>query len=139
MERVLVDTSAILALLVADDVAHADAVSAFERLRRERCRLIITSSTLHETYALVGRRLGPEAARRVREDFEPLLDVVWVDRALHEAAMDLWLSRPSRRASLTDATSFALARQRRIARAFAFDAHFDDEGLARVGADRDGG
>jgi len=135
MERVLVDTSALLALLVPDDVAHADAARAFEMLRRQKDRLVITSSTLLETYALLGRRLGLAAAKRFREDFEPLLEVVWVDRALHEAAMDHWLQRTSRRASLVDATSFVVAKQQGLTTAYAFDTHFDDEGLVRVGAE----
>jgi len=135
MARVLVDTSAILALLVSEDVAHAEAVRAFESLRRQKAKLVMTSSALLETYALLGRRLGLAAAARFRDDFEPLLDVVWVDRALHEAAMDLWLERTSRRASLVDATSFVVAKEQGLTTAFAFDAHFDDEGLARVGGD----
>jgi predicted nucleic acid-binding protein len=99
MERVLVDTSAIVALLVPEDVAHAEAVQGFETLRRQKARLVMTSAALLETYALLGRRLGLAAAARFRDDFEPLLEVVWIDRTLHEAAMDRWLERTSRRGS----------------------------------------
>ncbi len=133
MERVLVDTSAVLALLVPEDVAHAAAVRGFDVLRRQKARLVMTSSTLLETYALMGRRLGVQAAKRFRDDFEPLLEIIWVDRALHEAALDLWLQRAGRRSSLVDATSFVVAKQQGLTTAFAFDAHFDDEGLVRVG------
>jgi len=132
VDRVLVDTSAILALLVPEDVAHRDAAQAFGRLRTRNAGLVMTSAALLETYALLGRRLGLDAARRFRDDFEPLLEIVWVDRALHDEAMDGWLARAGRRASLVDATSFALARREGITTAFAFDAHFDAEGLARA-------
>jgi predicted nucleic acid-binding protein len=127
-----VDTSAIYALVVADDRAHAGAARAFESLRREEATLVSSSYVLVEIYALLGRRLGLDAVERVRSDLAPLLDVCWVDRDVHERGLDLLLQQKRRQLSLVDATSFVIMRDRHIERAFAFDRHFAREGFALV-------
>jgi len=112
VNRVFVDTSAILALLVP---------------MRESL-LITTSYVLVETYALLGRRFGRDAVSTFRTDFAPLLDIIWVDHDLHERGLDLMLDRPSG-VSLVDAVSFACIRDRSIDGVFVFDSHFDKEGF----------
>ena len=128
MSRVFVDTSALLALVVGSDQAHEEARDAFGRLRAERASLVTSSYVLVETYALLQSRIGIGAVRVFREVFAPLLEVLWVDEAAHERALDVLLLRDARKLSLVDATSFVLMRANRVDRAFAFDAHFRQEG-----------
>lgn len=128
MSRVFVDTSALLALLVGSDQAHEKAREGFGRLRAERASLVTSSYVLVETYTLLQSRIGMEAVRVFREVFAPLLEVLWVDEATHERALDRLLLRDVRKLSLVDATSFELMRANRLDRAFAFDAHFQEEG-----------
>ena len=127
MSPVFVDTSALLALLNPDDSAHRRARAAFDGLAAMGAALTTTSYVLVETYALVGRRLGAEAVRAFREALAPLLDVIWVDEALHEAGLDLLLTRKSNRLSLVDAVSFVAIRQRAVDRVFAYDDDFRRE------------
>jgi len=129
VSRVFVDTSAAYALLDAGDDAHARARRAFHRLRETEAALVTTSYVLVETCALVTRRLGLPALRTFREDFAPLLEVVWVDAGLHEEALDLLLARRKSSLSLVDAASFVAMRRARIDEAFAFDRHFEEEGF----------
>jgi predicted nucleic acid-binding protein len=128
MSRVFVDTSALLALLVGSDEAHEEAKEGFGRLRAERASLVTSSYVLVETYALLQSRIGIGAVRIFREAFAPLLDVLWVDEAAHERALDELLLRDTRKLSLVDSTSFVLMRANRVDRAFAFDGHFREEG-----------
>jgi len=132
VNAVFADTSALLALLDAKDQNHAGAERAFARLRDRQASLVSTSFVLVETYALVGRRLGLGAVRSFRMDFAPLIDVVWVDEALHEAGLDLLLERRKRLLSLVDAVSFVTMRQKNVDEAFAFDPHFEQEGFSLV-------
>jgi len=129
MSAVFADTSGLLALLNPADDNHARAKAAFESLRARRTTLVSTSVVLVETYALLGRRFGLDAVRSFRDDFAPLIDVVWVDEALHDAGLDLMLGRRRRQVSLVDAVSFVAMRQRKIEEAFAFDPHFEQEGF----------
>jgi hypothetical protein len=64
---------------------------------------------------------------------QPLLDVLWVDAATHEAALDLMLERPRSGISLVDAASFVVMRASGIDDAFAYDRHFRTAGFQLVG------
>lgn len=129
MSGVFVDTSALYALIASNDVRHPTARRLFERLRHELVPLHSSSYVLVETYALVGRRLGAQAVRRLRGDLVPLLRVVWIDAELHERALDLLEQSSTSDVSLVDASSFVIMRSQRLARAFAFDAHFTQAGF----------
>lgn len=131
MNRVFVDTSALLALVNAEDRFHGRAVEAAAVLRSTGADLVTTSYVMVETYALLDRRLGRESVRRFREGFEPLLEVIWVSKEEHEEGLDLLLGA-RRRMSLVDTVSFAVARRRGIQRAFAFDDDFEAEGFDLV-------
>lgn len=132
MTAVFTDTSGLLALLNAKDENHARAERAFASLRVRQASLVSTSFVLVETYALVGRRLGRDAVASFRADFAPLIEIVWVDEALHDAGLDLLLERRKRLFSLVDAVSFVTMRQHGVAEAFAFDPHFEQEGFSLV-------
>ena len=133
MTAVFVDTSGLYALLVATDPFHQQARKAFSELRREDARLVTTSWVLMETYALIQRRVGVTAVQALRRGFAPLLDVVWVDAATHESALDEVDRLGDVAVSLVDAASFVVMRERSIHRAFAFDAHFKEGGFELVG------
>jgi predicted nucleic acid-binding protein len=125
---VYVDTSALLALLLANDARHREAVRTFRALQERRAPLVTTSYVLVEAYALLDRRVGREATRRFRGEFEPLLDVVWVGREQHDAGLDLQLES-ARSVSLVDALSFTVARSLGITEVFAYDRNFKEAGF----------
>ncbi len=133
MSEVFADTSALFAVLDATDENHALAEQAFAALNSRQATLVSTSFVLLEMYALVGRRLGLDAVASFRTDFAPLIEVVWVNEALHEAGLDLLLARRKRLLSLVDAVSFVTMRERGLAEAFAFDSDFEQEGFSLVG------
>jgi uncharacterized protein len=131
LTRVFSDTSSLYALLSATDKDHERARKAFDRLRAEKAVLITTSYVLVETYALVDRRLGWDASRRFREEFAPLLEVIWVGPELHERAMDFFMASKLT-VSLVDGASFLCMRNLGLDRAWALDRHFVDEGFEIV-------
>lgn len=130
MKAAVAHTSALLALLNAGDEHHSRAARVFATLRRHQTPLLSTSFVLVETYALIGRRLGLGAVRDFRNDFAPLLDVIWVDAVLHNSGLDLLLDRQKRSLSLVDAVSFITMRRQDVSDAFAFDPHFEQEGFS---------
>jgi len=128
-EPVFVDTSALYALLDRDDRRHAEAAAIWGRLVEEARPLTTHSYVLVEAFALVQRRLGPAAVKALQNDVVPLLDVIWVDEALHRAATEALLASGSRAVSLVDWTSFAVMRDRGLRLAFAFDDDFRSQGF----------
>ncbi len=63
---------------------------------------------------------------------DPRIEVVWVTRDLHLAALDLLAARLDKSYSLCDAVSFVLMRERGVGEALTTDRHFEQEGLTRL-------
>ena len=131
---VFVDTSALLAVLDADDREHVRARRAWERLVAGGESLLSSSYVLVETSALAQRRLGMDAVRALHEDVCPILAIEWVDEAVHRAGVEAMLAQGRRRLSLVDCVSFEVMRRSGVVRAFCFDPHFTEAGFRDVAA-----
>ncbi|MCK5798700.1 MAG: PIN domain-containing protein [Deltaproteobacteria bacterium] len=129
MNAVFVDTSAFLALLVSDDAKHARAARAFEALAIDETALISSSYVLIETYALLQRRVGLDATLAMRDAIAPLIDIVWVGRSIHDAALDRLVRSAQRKLSLVDCTSFEIMARQGLQQVFTYDKHFSQEGF----------
>ena len=126
---VFLDTSALLAVLDADDQFHARARKAWADLINRAEDLVCTNYVLVETFALAQHRLGLEAVRSLVEDILPLLRVHWIGEAEHGAGVAALLTAGRRQLSLVDCTSFIVMRQLRLRTAFAFDSDFATQGF----------
>lgn len=127
---VLVDTSALYALLAREDPNHDAAAAAFAGLRQGR-PLVTHNYVVVETVALVQHRFGVSAVRTLLDLLGPI-EVIWVDGETHRAALAALLAAPRRRLSLVDRVSFEVMRDRGISHAFAFDPDFEQEGFMTV-------
>ena len=127
---VFVDTSALYALLDADDANHAAARRTFEGLRDTE--LTTHAYVVVESLALVSRRLGREAALHLIDGLLPVIDVRPVDAALHALALAAYRESNDIGVSFVDRTSFAFMRLHGIETAFAFDADFSRAGLLTI-------
>lgn len=131
MARVLVDTSAVFALLDRSDKWHEAAKTTLISLNTRRVEPLLTNFIVAECHALALSRIGAEVARNW------LLRNVWpVERvsADDEAqAVDIISQYTDKTYSYTDATSFAVMKRLGIRKAFAFDPHFRQYGLQVIG------
>lgn len=126
---VFVDTSAFLSVLDADEGHHVTAAETWRDLLKEEAALLVTNYVLVETLSLVQHRLGMRAVRSFQEDVVPLLRVVWLDEAAHDASMAHLLSAGRRHLSLVDCASFHVMRRLGLKTAFTLDRHFALEGF----------
>jgi predicted nucleic acid-binding protein len=126
---VFVDTSALLALLDADDPEHERASAAWDDLAEEATCLVSTNYVVVETVAVAQHRLGIDAVRALVDDILPVIEVRFVDEAVHTAAMAALLGANRRQLSLVDCASFEVMRRGELRRAFAFDKHFQERRL----------
>jgi predicted nucleic acid-binding protein len=127
---VLWDSSAILALLDADDADHARAVSVARALAAEKRPSFITNYIEAEAHALLLRKLGRAIARQWL--FNGGLPVVRVLPAEEQNAREILARHADKDWTFCDAISFAVLDGRRIARAFTFDRHFKQYGRFQV-------
>ncbi len=125
-----VDTSALLAVLDADDRNHVPARAAWQDFLAQDAGLVCTSYVLVEAFALIQNRLGIEAVRVFEDAIVPQLQVEWVDAPLHQRAVAALLIAGRRQLSLVDCASFEAMRSLGITTAFAFDRHFAEQGFA---------
>lgn len=130
--RVLVDSSALYALLDRRDTNHGAAEAAFEDLLGGHDSLMSHNYVVAETCALVQRRLGAEAAISFIQRLVPLLDLIWIERDTHQSAAARFIGSPSRSTSLVDLVSFEVMRREGIDAAFAFDGDFRSAGLRTI-------
>ncbi len=131
MARVLVDTSAVYALLDRNDGCHDAAREALESLRKRRTEPLLTNFIVAECHALSLSRLGADIARKW------LLGNVWpVERVNVEdetKARVIIEQYTDKTLSYTDATSLAVMDRLGVKTAFAFDPHFRQYGFLVVG------
>jgi len=131
--RLFVDTSALFAVLDADDLHHSRADGAWKRwLADESVLFVTTNYVVVETTVVAQRRLGMAAVTDLHRDVLPLIHVEWVEPHLHQAAVAALLAARKRGLSLVDCSSFEVMRSLGFDTAFAFDRHFTEHGFSRL-------
>jgi uncharacterized protein len=134
MARILVDTSAVYALLDADDRWHGAAREAFEAIKARREEPLLTNFLVAECHALLLARLGSDVARRWL--FGNAWPIERVTARDEERAAEIIRRYEDKTFSYTDAASFAVMERLGIRRAVAFDPHYRQYGFEVVGAPR---
>jgi predicted nucleic acid-binding protein len=129
-DSVLWDSSAILALLDADDADHERAVTVVRQLAADRRPSFITNYIEVEAHALLLRKLGRALAREWL--LTGGLPVVRVLLEEEQRAKEILARHTDKDWTLCDAISFAVLDGRHVSRAFTFDHHFRQYGRLQV-------
>ena len=128
-----VDTSFLVALLDEDDPRYADALRLWRWVDAERLSVVTSNYVVLEACAVLQRRLGGPAMRKlVREILEPVA-LEWVTREDHERAVEALLVANRRQLSIVDCTSFEVMRRLDVRECLAFDRHFAEQGFSPLG------
>ena len=127
--NLFVDTSALFAIMDADDGNHRAAFAVWQGLLAGRDTLHTSNYVIVETVALLQNRIGLDAVRSFTADILPIVAVAWVDEGIHRSAHHALLVAGRRQVSLVDCVSFDLMRRLDVDRAFCFDPHFAEQGF----------
>ena len=123
---ILVDTSALFALLDADDRHHSTASAYW--MSAPDTTFVTHGYAVSETISLVRARLGWDAVSSLVADVLARVAVEMVDRVLHDAALRIYVVERGG-TSFVDRVSIEFARRKGITRAFAFDPDLAAAGL----------
>jgi predicted nucleic acid-binding protein len=130
---VFVDTSFFIALLDDDEVRHGDAIAQWRWAAAERLSVLTSNYVVLEACAVLQRRLGVPAMRKlVRQILEPVA-LELVTRDDHERAVEALLVANRRQLSIVDCTSFEVMRRLDVRECLAFDRHFAEQGFSPLG------
>lgn len=129
MRSVFVDTGAWIALTVRRDRSHSAAAAYTRRLAHARIPLLTTNYILLETYTYLRYHEGHQRARQFDGILQKLrqtkrLTTAWIAEEVHEQALEIFWKFDDQAFSVTDCTSFIIARDRKIREVFGFDSHF---------------
>jgi predicted nucleic acid-binding protein len=132
--KLLVDTGALLALAMRRDQHHRAAVAFLKSV--PQARFVMSSLVLAEVATRLRARGGAAKAVSLVRAFlnSRRYEVVFVDRALLDAALDKMERYRDKQLSLPDCASFALMDTLGLDTAFAFDMDFRDCGYRVVPA-----
>jgi len=134
MDKVLLDTSGLFALVNQDDAHHGQASEIYSSLIMRNVVLILPNFLLAETHAIINKRLGPRPAREFLNaalvDFQ--IERITVEDEWAAHAMLQAISR-QRDLSYFDAVAIALAQRLGINEVFSFDRHFSMMELKQLG------
>ena len=126
--KLLADTSALFALLLADD-SHHEAATQFAR-KNPQVRFVMTELILSEVVTRLRARAGADRAVAFADDAlrSRRYDMVFVDSELLHGALDQMRRFADKRLSLTDCASFEVLDRLGLDGAFTFDRDFRDCG-----------
>lgn len=132
---IFVDTSALYAILDADDLNHNSAKETWARLMADNENLVSTNYALVETFALAQRRLGMDAVKALDHEIVPVLQIEWIDSTQHAIALKKLLVTSHRQLSLVDWVSFVTMQRLKLDTAFAYDDDFAVQGFVHIPAE----
>lgn len=130
MIRVFVDTSALIALLDADDARHGPVRAAFADHHDDE--LVTHGYIVAESLAVIRRRLGVDAAIALLDDVLPTIELLPVDLALHVEAQHRYRAALPSAVSFVDRVSLGLIEREAITTALVLDRDFASPGLATI-------
>ena len=129
-----VDTGAWYALADRSDQHHYEAVEIYPKLLSNNLPLKTTNLIIAETYILIRRAIGYQAAIVFLENIasSPRVIKIYSDSILEEAAESILRQYQDQDFSYTDAVSFVVMKQIGITEAFSFDKHFVTAGFTLI-------
>ncbi|MBX3082086.1 MAG: type II toxin-antitoxin system VapC family toxin [Anaerolineae bacterium] len=116
---VLVDSDALVAWFYAQDVHHGQALTIFDRIRKQRLSTVIQSLVVAETAAFLSHRQGQPLARQFLA-FASQLPVIHITEELQQEALALFASLEPQASSLVTCANVVVMRRFTIPLIFSF-------------------
>lgn len=134
MTSLFLDTGYIIALELADDQHHQEALAHWKNLSLSLPPLVTTSYIFDEVVTFFNSRnhhgKAVEIGRRLLHS--PSVQMIQVDRAMFYEAWEFFKKYQDKSYSLTDSVSFVVMQQLKIGTTLTFDRHFVQAGFNKL-------
>jgi len=131
MERVFIDTSGWVALFVGNDTNHANAVKIYESLKDAKAQLYTSDYVIDETITTIlvrgSHRQAIAAGNAILAS--KVVKIIAINQQYFVSAWKLFQKYEDKKFSFTDVTSFAVAADMNIKKAFSYDSDFAQVGI----------
>jgi predicted nucleic acid-binding protein len=131
VNKALLDTSYLLALELARDQHHKQAIRHWQRIAGSKIQLVVTSFIFAEVVTFLNNRGHHQKAVELGNNLLHAVSVqfIHVDAALLFEGWSYFQRHADKDYSLTDCISFVLMKNSGIKTAFTFDRHFVQAGF----------
>ena len=136
LPKLLVDTSAWVAMTDRRDSYHASAVAFNQEIAR-KVTLVVTDYILDETYTLLLNNTGYHSTVKFKEKLDLMIqqgivELIWITPVIAKQTWEIFEQfNRDKQWSFTDCTSYAVMKNQRITEVFTFDHHFSQMGFNR--------
>lgn len=134
MVRAFIDTGYILALELANDQHHSQAIAHWKSFTRSPFTLVTTSYIFDEVVTFLSSRGRHDRAvttgKRLLES--PAIELIFVNSNLFLIGWQYFQQHADKSYSLTDCISFVVMQQQGITQALTFDRHFLQAGFQKL-------
>lgn len=133
MNRVFVDSSAVIAYFYDRDENHLQSKELIEKMMEQNIRMVITDYVFDECITGIMSNAGHRRASMAGEFIlnSKIIHVVWLDEGMKLATWEYFKRHDDKGFSFTDCTSFVLMKEMKISRYISFDDHFKQAGFVR--------
>jgi len=125
----LIDCSALLALIDGGHPMHGMLRHQLAYELEAEGEVAATNYVVLETCEAARRQLGAGSLKALVRDILPALEIVWVQPAEHELALEVSIASGQESLSMVDLTTVLVARRLGVNRFMAVDERFEEEGL----------
>ncbi|MBU1017319.1 MAG: PIN domain-containing protein [Patescibacteria group bacterium] len=137
MDKIFIDTDALVALNNLSDKLHNRALEAAKKINGKSYQYYIGLNILMETLTIVSQRCGKKQANALLKELRSENYIV-LNPSQEEIliAEEIFANARSKNLSYSDCISFAVMKTHNISQAFSFDIHFKKHGFKRISIDK---
>lgn len=134
MDVFFLDTSYLLALELADEQYHDQALNHWQNLTQSRFQLVTTSYVFDEIVTFFNSRNHHDRALDVGNRLlnSNRINLIQVDESLFFLGWQYFQQHSDKSYSLTDCISFVVMTEQNITTALSFDRHFNQAGFQKL-------
>ncbi|MDO8638741.1 MAG: PIN domain-containing protein [Candidatus Daviesbacteria bacterium] len=127
--KVLIDTSAFMALILENESYHQKVVDQYKAYKKSRAQLITSDYILDELYTRCVYRAGSFGAKLAVDLIQEIVDhneltVLEIDSQVFQKAQGIFLKFSDNKISFTDTTSYVLYKNFALDEIFTLDSDF---------------